>query len=444
LLRGNVVMLLPILVAWPAGATWSSRGPKAAAPLAALTLAGVLSILGPVAARNYAVGGVLSLTTSGAGTNVYGGNNPDNPYGRATEFDWVRGIPAYEAGDWQREAERRLGRELDAGQVSSYWLGEALRSMGRDPLLHATIFWRKLRLTLGSYEVPDNHGLDWAGLHVPILAPWFPGRPLWGTLGLAGVVLFCLRCARRRGGSAVALLWLLYLGTIVATVTSMRARLPLVLLTAPFAGGFVAAIAADPRADRRRWVERGAALALGALLTLAPVFSAEQRVEDLDKRRYNHAVYLLQDGPSLERAAEVVDGLLERRSDSSRIQTLAAELAMRQAMGLQASDPAAARAGFESARSRLDRVLAEPGVSPRQRFRAHTLAGALDNGLGDPVDAERHFRAAAEFDPTDREVGIGLARALLFQGRRDAAVETLEAILARGPDAEVEAILRGL
>ena len=69
-----------------------------------------------------------ALTTSGAGTNLYGGNNLRNPKGVATELPWVRGVPEHEAGDWRREAERRTGEELDPGEVSRYWLAETARS----------------------------------------------------------------------------------------------------------------------------------------------------------------------------------------------------------------------------------------------------------------------------------------------------------------------------
>ena len=130
------------------------------------------------------------LTTSGAGTNLYGGNNPENPYGRATEFGFVRGIPEHEAGDWRREAERRVGRALDPAEVSAYWLrGGAALVRGRIPGLHLAILWNKLRLSLGSYEVPDNHLLAWDARYVPIARfPW-PGFGVVGTLGLAGLVL---------------------------------------------------------------------------------------------------------------------------------------------------------------------------------------------------------------------------------------------------------------
>ena len=179
---------LPVLALWPLvrggrrrlSSTWSSS---------AGFVCGVLLVLAPVAVRNGLVGGVWALTTSGAGTNVYGGNNADNPLGVATEFDWVRGIPEYEAGDWRREAERRTGRELDPGEVSSYWLGQVVESVRSDPGLHAGILWSKWRLAWGAYEVPDNHHLGWDARFVPLVrgllvAGEGSGFALLGGLGL--------------------------------------------------------------------------------------------------------------------------------------------------------------------------------------------------------------------------------------------------------------------
>jgi hypothetical protein len=185
LLRGNLLVLLPVLAVWPflrrvVMRQTEERAARAVRSSAAV-LAGVVLCLAPVALRNRAVGGELVLSTSGAGTNLYGGNNAENPWGRATEFSWVRGIPEHEAGDWRREAERRTGRALGAGETSAFWRDATLRSVADDPLLHAGILWRKLRLTLGSYEVPDNHLWAWDRRFVPWLAlPW-PGFGVAGA-----------------------------------------------------------------------------------------------------------------------------------------------------------------------------------------------------------------------------------------------------------------------
>ncbi len=173
LLRGNMLLLLPVLAAWSA---FVGRRLQPAL----LFVGGVLLVLMPVALRNYAVGGVFALTTSGAGTNLYGGNNADNPFGIAREFDWVRGIPEYEADDWRHEAERRTGRELDQGEVSRFWMGEVWASVLSASGLHLGILWNKLRATLSDYEVPDNHDLAWDRRYVACLrAPFL-------TFGVVG------------------------------------------------------------------------------------------------------------------------------------------------------------------------------------------------------------------------------------------------------------------
>ena len=87
-------------------------------------------------------------------------------------------------------------------------------------------------------------------------------------------------------------IYVLYLATIVMTVTSERARLALVPMLLPFAGYFVDAVLG--RARLASWLP---ALALSALAVHWPVLSAEQRDEDLLKRDYNYAVVLLQAGP---------------------------------------------------------------------------------------------------------------------------------------------------
>ena len=424
---------------------------------------GILLALVPVALRNQAVGGVFALTTSGAGTNLYGGNNAENPYGRATEFSWVRGIPEYEADDWKHEAERRTGRLLDAGEVSSFWIGETLASLRADPGLHLSILWNKLRLTLGSYEVPDNHHLEWDARYVSALRLPLPGYGLWGMLGLAGLLTFATRrwlggpaALDGRGAWELAGFFALYLATIVLTVTSMRVRLALVPLLLPFAGYLVAAVIA--RAPLRSWLP---GLALAALAVHWPVFSAEERDADLLKRDYNHAVYLLQAG-RLEEAGEVVGALAAERGGTVSVNLLEAELAYRRGASLLA-----VAAPADEVEPHLDRALdlVQPiaqgeGVAPRDRFRARKLAGLIFFDIRSYRAAETLFREALEFDPTDADIRLRLANVLWIRvpelegAARAAALaearELLLGLLADAPSpelegrlAEVEAALAG-
>jgi hypothetical protein len=425
LLRGNMLLLLPLLILSPlcfavaaGGHRWGSSAGQPWVKQSAALLLGVALVLLPVALRNRAVGGVFALTTSGAGTNVYGGNNLDNPYGRATEFDWVRGIPEYEAGDWRHEAERRTGRSLDAGEVSRFWLAETWRSIQLHPLEHVKILLNKLRLTLSAYEVPDNHSYDWDRARLG----WFSGWPMdWrvlGSLGLAGLVLFLLGPQRSRGGWLLLALFVLYLGTIVATVTSDRVRMALIVPLAPFAGWFLAQLPARLRSGGRAMAVWGLCLCLGACPVLLGPLDAAQRLEDLHKRDYNLAVHLLAEPGTRAQAHTIARELAQRYPQSSRLQTLLSECEARQGLEqLATGDPAQraeAQALVSAALKRLGSVANHPDTNPREKFRARSLAGwiQVDPALNRGEAAMRHFRAALEFDPESEPVRRGLCLAL--------------------------------
>jgi len=439
LLRGNALLLLPVFVALPflrllpRGGSEAGGGPREAAGASLALLAGIVAVLLPVALRNHAVGGVFALTTSGAGTNVYGGNSLANPYGRATEFDWVRGIPEHEADDWRREAERRTGASLDPGEVSSYWLGEAWRSVRAQPLAHARILWNKLRLSLGRYEVPDNHHVEWDARFLGILRLPIPGWGLWGWLGLAGLLWFAASSwvtrgeggPERRSAIELALLFLLYLATIVLTVTSMRVRLALLVPLLPFAGSFVARLVAGLHGPAPPAAAARASLCLlvAAVPTFLPVLDAGERAQDLDKRDFNLAVHLVDRPGGLDEAERIAVGLSERYPGTSRLETLLAHVAYRRAQERLAGqhgsgdprteeDRVAAEELLREAMQRLRRVSTQAGVNARERFRARSLAGWVQLETGNGPAAESHFRAARAFDDEDRGLRLGLANAL--------------------------------
>jgi 4-amino-4-deoxy-L-arabinose transferase-like glycosyltransferase len=435
LLRGNLLILLPVFALWP---LLRGERPAAALRAGALFCAGALVVLLPVLGRNWHVGGVLALTTSGAGTNVFGGNNADNPYGIATEFDWVRGIPRYEADDWRREAARRLGRELDAAESSSYWLAEVWRSLRRDPALHLSIFWNKLRLALGDYEVPDNHHLEWDRRYVPLLRLGLPGFAFWGGLALAGLLLCALRRELRRERLELAVLFVLYLGTIVLTVMSMRARLPLLVLLLPFAGSWV--VEARRSLSGHGWRAAPAralttvALTLGCLVGVSlPIFDERAREHDLADRDYNLVVSWLEREVELDAAARSAQELALRYPNSSRLQTLLADTEWRRgSAAVEAGERAAGEELLDRALARLRAVSEAPGVNPRERSRALRLAGYIQADLRNWPAAERFFGRAREFAAEDLELRVSHGQALLLSARELAAGDESSARVLRG------------
>lgn len=466
LLRGNVLVLAPCFALWPLARALAQRAPVQCSPVQrtpvrrafaqlACVCGGLALALAPVLARNHSVGGEWVLTTSQAGTNLYAGNNAQNVYGRPIELGFVRGIPEHEADDWRREAERRTGRALDASAVSAFWQGETWRSVRAEPALHARILWNKLRLTLGAYEVPDNHFYVWDLQYVPLLAGPWPGFGVLAALGIGGMLFVALRRLRgtsasgNAGASDLAVLFALYLATIVLTVSSDRARLPLALWLVPFAGAFVVSAVNVARAGAWRALggHAGCAVLLGFVFA-APVLPAAERDEDFDEREFNLAVTLALESDSdpaqLARARELTAGLVQRHPRSARTQVLANELALRGIRARLAEPVASARA---AARAELDRLAdraaeleTQPGLPERELFRAHVGRGHIELERGDHAAAERAFRGALAFDPDSREVHAGLAHALVARAELGAADDALAS--ARAAEGEL-AVLQG-
>lgn len=468
LLRGNLLLLIPWAVALPLLRVGfaQSRDWRLGGKRSAWVAGGVVLALLPVFLRNGIVGGSFVLTTSGAGTNVYGGNNEANPHGIATEFDWVRGIPEHEADDWRREAERRTGSSMAPDEVSRYWLGLVGESLLERPGMHLRILWNKLRVTLGSFEVPDNHHLDWDARYVTWLrGPW-PGFGVLGSLGLAGIAVVLGSRVRGRGGvldSTAALelgaFLLLYLLTIVLTVTSMRVRLALVPMLAPFAGYALAQITVGLRSGGRGLFPWIAALVPAALFVHWPVFSPASRAAEFAERDFLLAVSLLDRGAPLEEVRAISDGLKESHGSSPRVVILGAEVDLRRALRVLDHGSAGelevrmAQALVDRARGVLEACLeGGTGIPMRQhdRFRAQVLSGFLHQSQGRWSEALEFYGAARGFDPDDRDlrrrVALCLGNRALRQvdparGAEDLerALDVVEGLLAEGGDDPAEA-----
>ncbi len=374
---------------------------------------GIALVLVPVLVRNRVVGGEWVVTTSQAGTNLYGGNSVHNPWGTPRGFPWVRGIPAFEAGDWAREAERRTGRDLGAAEVSRFWLAEVRREAGWERL------GRKARLAVGAYEVPDNHSLDYARRFVPALEWTVPSGVLVGC-ALAGLALLGFwpghmrRRARRMAWPAAG-----WFATLILGVMSSRLRAPLLPFMAVAAGAGFEAMAACWSAGGWR---RPAAAALAALGLAVPwvVVPSGMAESDEDHRLLQHALLEMQQRgyPSI---TDGLLGVLEDRHpgdphiDLARAEWLAGEGRREEALALA-----------------LRVIQRAPG--PALAFRAHQLAGMAALLEGKDRQAADLLEAALQFDPGHLEIRVRRDTAWFHLGRTDQALRDVEGLVFEHPD----------
>jgi tetratricopeptide (TPR) repeat protein len=221
LLRENALLLVPFLLplAWRRQDRWPGLARRGGALVAGLVLA-----LLPVALRNGVVGGDFLPTTSQGGVNFYIGNNAaaDGTYQPIVPG---KQIPELERGEPARLAEQALGRPLSPGEVSRYWLDQALGWAREHPGDFLRLQLRKLGMFWSWYEWPD--AVDY--YYVKTLSPALR-LPLLEFGGAVILVLAGLFLARRRlDAFAPALLFALgWMASTVIFFLFSRYRLPAV------------------------------------------------------------------------------------------------------------------------------------------------------------------------------------------------------------------------
>ena len=237
--RENALVLAIVVILW---IVLHFRSESAGARLrwAAVFLAGLLLVLFPVGMRNLEMGGEFKLTTSQFGANFFIGNNPaaDGTYGSVRK---LLGDIQLEGNDAKRLADRAIGRDLSAGEVSDYWFHRSVDYIQRAPGDWLALLAKKWLMVWNRRELEDSDDFyiyqQWSWL-LKVLG-WFAHFGLLAPLAAAG--LWFTRHQWRR-------LWLLY-AMILGLAASVavfyvfgRYRYPLVPVLVLFAGAAVAAL----------------------------------------------------------------------------------------------------------------------------------------------------------------------------------------------------------
>lgn len=409
LTRENALVWIAVLAAWAfAGAEARASGRLR---VVSVYLAGVLLLLGPVAYRNYLIGGEWFVTTAQFGPNFYIGNHAGAD-GSYVSLRPGRGSPEFERRDATDLAQQARGRTLSPAEVSAYWRDEALAFIVREPAAWAALMARKALLLINAREAVDTEAqesyAEWSW-PLRVLGPvTHPGV----LLPLAAVGAWVLWPSRRRF-HVVALLGATLVVTTLAFYVLARYRYPLV----PFLMVPVAAALADLVRVRDLWASgAGRAVVAGAVLLggLAywPLLPGD-RSRAITENNLGAALH------ELGRDAEAATRL--RRAIAIRADYVPAY----GNLGVSLRALGEVDAAIEVYRQGL-------ALAPDDGDLHYNLANAL-LARGRAEEAAGHLRAAARGPSDSAGVHNNLGLALYTQGRLTEAVREFELAVALEP-----------
>ena len=351
-----------------------------------LFFAGLVVVLIPVGLRNYTVGGQFTLTTSQLGPNFYIGNNPSAD-GTYSSIGLATGEKQFEQPEAQRLAEQAAGHALSAGQVSSYWLGQALAYIRSQPVQWLQLLWQKWLIVWNVREIEDSDDFylyqRWSWLLA--LLGWFNHFGILAPLAAVGIAATWRQWRR---------LWVLYalLLSFAASVALFfifgRYRLPLVPFLALFAAaGLVQSLALYHQQQFKKLSSLIGLLLIAALVVHWPVVGRA--------------------GPSAPGFTYLANGYAKQGKIDEAIESAQAALKIDPAYGVAHYN----LANFYIEKRRIDDAMHHyrealkvyPGyVDARGNLaKALTLSGKL-------AEAAEQYREALELQPAHSGIHLGL------------------------------------
>ena len=370
--------------------------PRDRVALAAALVLGTSIPFGAAAARNYAVTGEAVIVGSQGGVNFYIGNNPraDGKTGLVPGTPDAgrtvnQGQPYHDTMEVASRliAEKELGRTLTAGEISSYWFGEAWEWIRDRPKEAIVLFLRKIIFFWNGREISSMRDYyDQSRRFTPILGFFLMQFIVLLPFALYGI--FRAKVRNREQRLLIAFLAVFSIWTAVFFVCC-RFRLPAMVWFIPFSAAGMIAFAKDLRGsvrDPRLFAYSLAALALLFFVTNPHIVTASGIANVLEE----------QDAPFHHFNLAV---LYEREGDDDR-----AIEEYRIASRIGAVDPARA----SQSRERLDSNPSIPGSAPGIFGGFANLAGLLRTGEKQSGDLGRARGRLAGGDPgirSERRIG---------------------------------------
>ena len=230
--RQNCVALLPV---FPLLLLWIMY--KKVFPLqrAALTitgyLVGIVLSLSPFLLVNYHATGEFRAAPAG-GFNLYLGNNLNNPLPYYRPVPFATSSPSNQATQFIIEASRRTGKKLSPKEASSFWTREVIQTAWKRPGALAWKIWQKTLVLFNKSEADVNYDLGFISRFIPFFR--LPFFAFWFVYPL-GMAWMILSMRKSRKALALSAVFLVYALTLIAVFSSMRIRIPLLVILIPYA-----------------------------------------------------------------------------------------------------------------------------------------------------------------------------------------------------------------
>jgi tetratricopeptide (TPR) repeat protein len=248
LAKPNVLAVVPFLILF----LHSSEDKKRMARLGLVFLAGLVLIIAPVTARNYALSGQFVFISSNGGINFFIGNHE----GASGAYTKPPGVEPVLDPPGEGKAEAELGRELGPAEVSSYWSGKAMDFVTEDTGAWVRLMVKKAVLFFNVLEVPQIESYYFYKRFSSLLS-----LPLLGFGVLLPLAVFgWWRRRRVHEANILGVFVLAYAFSIIAFFVLSRYRLPVVPPLAVLAAGGVVSLLEALRGRALRVLVSGAAI----------------------------------------------------------------------------------------------------------------------------------------------------------------------------------------
>ncbi len=257
--RPNILLIAPLFLLWIYFRPQFAGNKKSSFLIIATYLIGILIPILTVTVRNYIVAGEPILISSQGGVNFYIGNNPDAE-GLTMLMPEVKldeSLPWNEfTAATRKAAERETGKNLTAGEESSFWTRKALGFIWNNPAKFISLTFRKLIYFLIGFENSDNQDIyfsrNYSSLYSALLwhkLIYFP----FGLLFPLAVVGAVQGWKRRRELTLYYIFVIGYIPTVIFFLVTARHRLPVIPFLLIFAAlGILAVVELFRRKDYRK------------------------------------------------------------------------------------------------------------------------------------------------------------------------------------------------